>query len=134
MDLPLNGATFTWTKNQECPSLSKLDRFLISANWEEHFFNVLQEALLRPILDHIPILRHCGGIKRRPSPFQIENMWLEDAGFLEKVASWRSSFSFQGKASHVFWLKVKALKEEVRKWNKEQFWRVDLKKMEALEA
>jgi len=38
-------------------------------------------------------------------------MWLEDAGFLEKVASWCSSFSFQGKA--VFWLKVFSLKEEV---------------------
>lgn len=58
MDLPLNGATFTCTNNQESPSLYKLDRFQLSAleGIGGGAFFVLQEALLKPILDHIPIL------------------------------------------------------------------------------
>ena len=31
MDLPVDGATFTYTNNKECVSLSKLDKFQFSA-------------------------------------------------------------------------------------------------------
>jgi hypothetical protein len=49
-------------------------------------------------------------------------MWLEDVGFLEKVASWWF-FLFVSRESKP---RLKRLKPCFWKWNKEQFGRVDL--------
>lgn len=37
MDIPLVGVLFTWSNNQENPTWSCLDRFLVSPNWEVKF-------------------------------------------------------------------------------------------------
>jgi len=37
MDLPLARGSFTWSNNQENPTWSRLDRFLVSPNWEVKF-------------------------------------------------------------------------------------------------
>jgi hypothetical protein len=37
MDLPFAGGPFTWSNNQEIPSWSRLDRFLVSSDWEVKF-------------------------------------------------------------------------------------------------
>lgn len=42
MDLPLEGGLFSWFSNRDLPSLSRLDRFLISQGWEAHFPGVVQ--------------------------------------------------------------------------------------------
>jgi len=57
VDLPVDGATFTCTNNQECPSLSKLDRFQLSALegiGGGAFFQRFAGSTFKPILDHIP--------------------------------------------------------------------------------
>jgi hypothetical protein len=39
VDIPLQGGQFSWSNNQVC---SKIDRFLLSPEWEEHYPDVLQ--------------------------------------------------------------------------------------------
>lgn len=56
MDLPLQGATYTWTNNQDARVSSRLDRFSISSEWLELSEVFSQEALLNPGSDHIPTL------------------------------------------------------------------------------
>ena len=47
LDSPLQNAPFTWSNTQESPVCKRLDRFLYSNEWEHHFPQSLQEALLR---------------------------------------------------------------------------------------
>ena len=52
VDLPLEGASYTWFRDSGLPSMSRIDRALVSLDWEEHFENVSQRVLPRVILDH----------------------------------------------------------------------------------
>ena len=60
-DLPLVGGNFTWSNSREVVASSRLDRFLLSADWEEKFPSVCQRHLPRLMSDHFPILLE-GGI------------------------------------------------------------------------
>jgi hypothetical protein len=55
-------------------------------------------------------------------------MWLKVEGFVALVKQWWDSYLFQGTASFVLSRKLKALKLDLRKWNKEVFGNVDRKK------
>ena len=82
-DLPLQGGRFTWSGGRNGRSKSRLDRFLVSSDWESQFSNVAQRSLPRPISDHFPILLDSDGIRSGPSPFRFELMWLKFRGFRE---------------------------------------------------
>ena len=45
-------------------SRSRLDCFLISEDWENHFSGVTQCTLPRPVSDYFPILLDGGGVRR----------------------------------------------------------------------
>ena len=65
-DLPLQGGPFTWSGGLNGQSRSRLDRFRISKDWENHFSGVTQCTLPRPVSDHFPILLDGGGVRRGP--------------------------------------------------------------------
>jgi hypothetical protein len=137
MDLPLAGGTFTWSNNQENPSWSRLDRFLVSSNWEVKFLGSLQKRLPRLCFDHFPILLDCGGIHWGSRPFKFENMWLKAEGFVDRVHLWWVSYRFQGSPSFIFSQKLKALKNDLKRWNEQEFGNVEIRKkmhMEELSA
>ena len=56
IDLPLEGGSYTWSNGLDQPSMSRIDRVLVSLDWEDHYLDVTQWVLSRPILDHFPIL------------------------------------------------------------------------------
>ena len=84
-DLPLHGGPFTWSGGLNGQSRSRLDRFMISEDWENHFSGEIQCSLPRPVSDHFPILLDGGGVRRGPIPFRFENMWLKEEGFKEQL-------------------------------------------------
>ena len=61
-DLPLVGGNFTWSNFREVAARSRLDRFLLSADWEEKFPFVCQCCLPRLMSDHFPILLEDGNL------------------------------------------------------------------------
>ena len=105
-------------------SMSRLDRFLITADWECQFNNVVQSILLRPVSDHCPILLDSEGIRSGPSPFRFEIMWLKFEGFKDLLINWLQGLHFVGSFSFVLASKLKALKGILKVWNKELFGRV----------
>jgi hypothetical protein len=118
MDLPLAGGVSTWANSR---SWSRLDRFLVSPDWEMCFPGLVQRKLLRVCSDHTPILLTKGDLHFGKRPFKFENMWLKEEGFVDKVRVWWDSFSFEGSPSFILAKKLQALKGEIKKWNWEVF-------------
>ena len=123
-DLPLQGGPYTWSGGLNGQYKSRLDRFLISEDWENHFSGVSQCTLPRPVSDHSLILLDGGGVRRGPIPFCFENMWLKEEGFKELLRGWWQGFNCSGSYSFVLSEKLKALKVKLKNWNKEVFGKV----------
>ena len=64
VDLPLEGASFTWRRDSGLPSMSIIDKALVSLHWEKHFENVSQRVLPRVISDQCPLLLEAGAVCR----------------------------------------------------------------------
>ncbi|RVW18196.1 hypothetical protein CK203_064389 [Vitis vinifera] len=62
-DSPLTGGPFTWIGGLNSQAASRLDHFLISDQWEDHFSAITQSALPRMVSDHSPIVLETGGLK-----------------------------------------------------------------------
>ncbi|RVW27610.1 hypothetical protein CK203_099117 [Vitis vinifera] len=118
-DFPLAGGPFTWIGGLNSQAASRLDRFLISDPWEDHFSAITQSALPRLVSDHSPIVLEAGGFSTGKSPFRFENMWLKLDGFKDLVRSWWNGYSVEGYSSHCIAEKLKALKKDLKNWNKE---------------
>ena len=80
------------------------------------------------IFDHCPILVEAGGLVRGKSPFKFENMWLKVKGFVDRVRGWWNSYHFVGSPSYVLACKFKALKKDLKHWNKNIFGDVHFRK------
>ena len=114
--------------------MSRIERVLVSHDWEDHYPDVTQRVLLRPISDYFPILVEVGGILREKSPFRFENMWLKSEGFKDWVHSWWNQYSCSSTPCYVLAKKLKALKGDIIQWNHSEFGNVGRQKKELLEA
>ena len=112
--------------------MSRLDRFLVSADWESKFSKAVQSTLPRPMSDHCPILLDSEGIKPGPRLFRFEIMWLKYEGFKDLLRDWWQNMQFFGSFSFVLASKLKAMKGILKVWNKEVFGIIETKKKEAL--
>lgn len=76
IDLHLSGGRFTCTNLQQPPLLVRLDRFLVTVDWESHCPKWVQFRLKRPVSDHASIVvNRKAGVKAR-SPFRFDNFVL----------------------------------------------------------
>ncbi|XP_073360452.1 uncharacterized protein [Aegilops tauschii subsp. strangulata] len=80
------GARFTWTNRQADPTLSVLDRVLVSPEWELRCPLASLRAITRIGSDHVPLL--LSSLDERPPSaprFRFETFWLNQNGFVEAV-------------------------------------------------
>ncbi|RVW39533.1 Transposon TX1 uncharacterized 149 kDa protein [Vitis vinifera] len=71
-DFPLAGGPFTWIGGLNSQASSRLDRFLISDQWEDHFSAITQSALPHLVFDHNPIVLEARGFSSGKSPFKLK--------------------------------------------------------------
>ena len=105
---------------------------LLSSDWEDQFSHLVQKALPRFVSDHCPISLDSGTYIRGKSYFKFENMWLRHKAFTGNVRQWWGSYDFQGSPSFILASKLKVLKEDIKKWNRESFGDVHIKKLELM--
>ena len=55
-EIYMTGGCYTWSNKQEIPTLEKLDRVLMSSDWEDLFPLVSVHKMVKEISDHNPLL------------------------------------------------------------------------------
>ncbi|CAN0907175.1 hypothetical protein LINGRAHAP2_LOCUS24661 [Linum grandiflorum] len=118
IDLPLVGGRFTWTNFHEHPTLSRLDRVMVSIGWEAKFPDCVVKVLPRLCSDHNPLMLSAGQTDIIKRPWRFENMWLDHENFGEFLQEvWGDSVSGFG---DMFLLakRLNVLKEKLKVWNK----------------
>ncbi|RVX10471.1 Transposon TX1 uncharacterized 149 kDa protein [Vitis vinifera] len=73
-----------------------------------------------------PILLDGGGLRRDPSPFRFENMWLKLEGFKDLLKSWWEGDNFSGSSSFILAEKLKSFGDAKQKTS-----RLSLEELEA---
>ncbi|CAN1129256.1 hypothetical protein LINPERHAP2_LOCUS5114 [Linum perenne] len=126
IDLPLGGASYTFSNLRDVASLSRIERALVSVEWEGFFKDCSLRAMARTCSDHYPLVLACTLDKIIRRPWKFELMWLDHPNFKEVL---ESSWSYPGFGSdNMFKLasKLKRLKTDLSNWNIDTFKRTEV--------
>lgn len=115
--LPI-GSSYTWSRNE---SISRIDRFLVDNDWEDHFVRLEQQILVRPFSDHWPLSLTSEGEGWGEITFRFQEIWFEDPHILNLMKNWWESASFHGNPGFVMAKKLQFLKGKLKEWNKNVF-------------
>lgn len=74
-DLHLHGRTFTWSNERENPTLVRLDRVLVSMDWDDMFPSSHLQALGTDASDHCPLLLQTNLGAMTKARFHFEIFW-----------------------------------------------------------
>jgi hypothetical protein len=90
-EAPLQGRNFTWSNQQASPTLVKLDRVLVTVEWEELYSNVLLQSAASHDYDHCPLLLRLKDNRAGKRRFHFEAFWPKLDGFQDAVKeAWQS--------------------------------------------
>lgn len=119
LNLALVGKKYTWSNDQAQPHMARLDRFLISAEWNSLFPNSVQRAVANTSSDHCPLVLTAKTDFRRSRFFRFENVWLRFAPFHDLV---RLEWAATPTATNPKDLNIKlnSLKHKITVWAKEK--------------
>jgi hypothetical protein len=86
-EIQLTGRKYTWANSSANPTFEKLDRVLVTTEWEEIFLLTTVRALFRDVSDHTPLLLNSGDsfLMATQPMFRFELGWLFREGFIEIV-------------------------------------------------
>ena len=83
----MTGRQFTWANSLTDPTYEKLDRVLMTTEWELKYPLIMVHALDRGVSDHTPLLLETSDptFLEHPKQFEMELSWLSHEDFKEKV-------------------------------------------------
>lgn len=85
-ELSLNGRKYTWTNEQENPTMTRIDRMFCTIQWEEAFPTAHLQALASTLSDHCPLFLQGNTQAPKYNGFRFELYWIQMPGFQETVA------------------------------------------------
>lgn len=85
--IALTGRQFTWANSLPSPTYEKLDRVLMTTEWESKYPLVSVQALDRVLSDHTPLLLDTGSaaFSGNPAQFKLELGWFLRDDFRDRV-------------------------------------------------
>lgn len=116
-ELIISGGQYTWTNNQEPPTLEKLDRILVSKSWEDIFPHAMVRKLPREISDHNPLILSCGPPRNLSHiQFKFDLSWLNNPEFFTLVEKIWSKPCRATTAIDKIQQKIKMIKQFFKGW------------------
>jgi hypothetical protein len=116
----MSGRKYTWANNLATPTFEKLDRILVTTEWEEKFPLSTVQALTREVSDHTPLLLNSGEPSQLATQpmFKFELGWLLRDAFMEMVRGiWTNTRV--GRTPMERWQgKIRRLRQHLRGWAK----------------
>jgi endonuclease/exonuclease/phosphatase family metal-dependent hydrolase len=119
-EIEMSGHKFTWANSRRIPIYERLDRVLVSIEWEHNYPLETVEVLNREILDHTPLLPSTGE-KAKPKkqlPFIFELGWLLKEGFFEVFSEVWKRENRGGTPMQRWQSKIRRLRQFLRGWTK----------------
>jgi hypothetical protein len=89
-ELYLHGRLFTWCNEREVPTMTMIDRALVSVDWDLLNPDALLQALSSSVSDHAPLLLTLNAGHKPKRRFRFERFWENLEGFDEALQEgWR---------------------------------------------
>ena len=88
-EIEMSGRQYTWASSGDDPTFEKLDRVLVSTEWEQKFPLTTVHAKDRSNSNYTPLLLNtCASSHNRQQPlFKFERGWFIREGFYELIAN-----------------------------------------------
>ncbi|WVZ78922.1 LOW QUALITY PROTEIN: hypothetical protein U9M48_026563 [Paspalum notatum var. saurae] len=119
-EIPLIGRRYTWSNEQEAPTLVKLDRVLCTSDWEDIFPDCILQSQASQISDHCPLLLGLKEGRRGKMRFHFESFWTKLPDFQDVVAqSWGQPVTASCPMEQVA-MKLKRLTRVLQSWSQKQ--------------
>ncbi len=115
LDLSMGNQRFTWSNLQSSPTLAKLDRFLISTEWDQAFPLSKVVALPRVTSDHSLILLSERS-EMPPRMFRFEDAWLLCDDFCGRMAGWWAEVQGSQSSILAFTAKLRHSRRRIKEW------------------
>jgi hypothetical protein len=119
-EIQLTGRKYTWANNLAVPTFEKLDRILVTTEWEEKYPLTTVHALTRGVSDHTPLLLNSGEASSMTTQpmFKFELGWPLRDGFMDLVRDiWEHTVV--GRTPMERWQgKIRRLRQYLRGWAK----------------
>ncbi|XP_043697169.1 uncharacterized protein LOC122647945 [Telopea speciosissima] len=123
IDLKWKGELFTWNNRQGGSSrvCCKLDRALVNLNWMDALRSSEATFLPPGLSDHSPaVVSILDGVNFGPKPFRFFEAWIGRGGFDEVVIKgWDYPVNMKLNPILRFAARLKNVKAELKKWNKD---------------
>ena len=116
-EVDLIGGKYTWSNNQQDPILEKLDRILISEDWEAEFPLTNLRKIPRELSDHNPLVLCTDQEKvKKSKAFCFETSWLKLPDFLPKITEIWEDHVVGASVVDRWIIKIKRVKKFLKGW------------------
>jgi hypothetical protein len=113
----MHGGKYTWSNKHATPTLEKLDRILMSPDWEDLFPLVSVRKLVRNLSDHNALLLDSGSLPNNTAKsrdFRFDISWFQNEEFLPSVADIWNKPVYNTDPIDIFNIKLKCFKNSLR--------------------
>jgi exonuclease III len=117
VESPLTGRRYTWSSERIQPTLTRIDRWFSSSDWDSAHPNSLLHALSSNISDHCPIMMATNVNFSSRRRFHFEAFWPGLTGFQEVVSEAWMAPAANADAFTVFDKKLRATARALRSWS-----------------